>query len=147
MKNPFLKRLMKEKTGDVLHTSAYGEAQNSGKIGSTSTQSFSERLRVNRERRRVKAYRDSKLVNDAFSNRSKFRDNGGTAGEVGSGSKGAESSLRGAGEVGRTGENGAVSRVGSIRGAGGINGVSGVNGAGGTGMTRPPERKNPGIFR
>ena len=67
-KNPFLKRLMKETKGDVVHSSAYAEAQNAGGIGTTSTESFAARREIDSNRTVVKGYRDSRVVNDAFDN-------------------------------------------------------------------------------
>lgn len=64
MDNPFLKRLMKEKSQDVIHSSAYGEAQNSGKMGVASAQSFAARQAIEQSRSQVRGYRDSKIVTE-----------------------------------------------------------------------------------
>ncbi|MBQ3474033.1 hypothetical protein IJH24_01210 [Candidatus Saccharibacteria bacterium] len=64
--NPFLKRLMKAKTEDVVHSSAYAQAQNREGIGVASTRGFGERMSMESNRTTVKGYRDSEVVNDTF---------------------------------------------------------------------------------
>ncbi len=64
-KNPLLKYMMKEKTEDVLHTSAYARAQNAGSMGASSTQSFEERQRIEANRQIVRRYGDSNLMQRA----------------------------------------------------------------------------------
>ena len=64
MKNPFLKRLMKDTKETVVHSSAYAKAQNDGGIGVTSTESFSERMKIDRNRTVVRRYGESRIVND-----------------------------------------------------------------------------------
>lgn len=73
MKNPFLKRLIKEKTEDVVHSSAYAQAQNAKGIGSASTESFSQRFRLEKNRSMVRGYSDSKIVNEAKGNAPKAK--------------------------------------------------------------------------
>ena len=63
-KNPFLHRLMKEESKDVVHSSAYAQAQNSEGIGAASTQSFATRQAIEQSRKMVRGYRDSKVVNE-----------------------------------------------------------------------------------
>lgn len=63
MDNPFLKYMMKkEKRADIFHSSAYGKAQSGGVMGSASSRSFSDRMKMDRNRTVVKRYDDSKLV-------------------------------------------------------------------------------------
>ena len=62
--NPLLHRLIKEKKEDVVHTSAYAEAQNKSGIGSASVQSFTERRRIDLNRSSVGRYKDSEIVKD-----------------------------------------------------------------------------------
>ena len=64
MDNPFLKRLMKAKTEDVVHSSAYAKAQNREGIGVASTQGFERRMAIDKNRTAVKGYRDSEVVNN-----------------------------------------------------------------------------------
>lgn len=59
------KFIMKKKTEDVIHSSAYAEAQNSGGIGAASTQSFSDRMKIEKDRSRIRGYNDSRLVSQA----------------------------------------------------------------------------------
>ena len=66
MKNPMLKFIMKEKKGNVVHTSVYAEAQNSGKFGASSTRSFSDRMRIKGNRQRIREYNDSRIVTEAY---------------------------------------------------------------------------------
>ncbi|MBR6505545.1 hypothetical protein IKT18_01735 [Candidatus Saccharibacteria bacterium] len=64
-KNPLLKYMMKEEVKDVLHTSAYARAQNSGAMGASSTQSFEERQKIEANRQAVRRYSDSNLMQQA----------------------------------------------------------------------------------
>lgn len=66
MRNPLLKFVMREKKTDVVHTSAFGKAQNGQGMGATSVQSFSERMEVERNRKRVRSYSDSRVVAQAY---------------------------------------------------------------------------------
>ncbi len=137
MSNPFLKRLIKEETKDVIHTSAYGEAQNSGKMGTASTSSFLDRLRIDRNRSRVRGYDESKIVNET-------RENGPEAKKYDA-SKDKILNRESEPQIGQR----SVGASGLNRG-----GFSG-RGAGGAASTanttskpvQPPARKNPGIFR
>ena len=62
--NPLLGRLMKDKVGDVTHTSVFAEAQNADRIGSASAQSFAARQAIEKSRQTVHRYKDSKVVTD-----------------------------------------------------------------------------------
>ena len=73
MNNLFLKRLMKVKSGDVLHSSAYARAQNSGMVGATSVESFDTRINIEQNRKNIRGYGDSRVVNDAFSSASRAK--------------------------------------------------------------------------
>ena len=68
MNNPFLKRLMKDKKEDVVHSSAYAKVQNSNGIGVASVETFSGRLAIEQNRQVVRGYGDSKIVNEARGN-------------------------------------------------------------------------------
>lgn len=63
--NPFLKYVMKDKKEDIFHSSAYGKAQNAGGMGTASSVSFSQRMNIDRNRKTVRGYRDSRIVNEA----------------------------------------------------------------------------------
>lgn len=67
-KNPFLKYLIKESKEDIVHSSAYAQAQNEGSFGSTSTQSFDERRKIDANRKIVRKYNDSRLMQGTSSN-------------------------------------------------------------------------------
>ena len=62
MNNPFLKRLMKENKGDVIHSSAYAQAQNVGGIGAASAESFEKRRKIDAKRTQVRRYGESKVA-------------------------------------------------------------------------------------
>ena len=137
MNNPFLKRLIKEETKDVIHTSAYGEAQNSGKMGTASTSSFLDRLRIDRNRSRVRGYDESKIVNET-------RENGPEAKKYDA-SKDKMLNREGESQIGQRGAGVSGLNRGGFSGRG-------AEGAVGTANTtpkpaQPPARKNPGIFR
>ncbi len=118
MNNPFLKRLIKEKKEDVVHSSAYAQAQNEGKIGSASVESFAKRLSIDRNRQVVRRYGDSQIVNEAWGNA------GMRAKKYEAPQKSPENQP--ISSLGNRGDN----RVGNMR----------------EGMV-PPARKNPGISR
>ncbi len=65
-RNPFLKRLMKAQTEDVVHSSAYAQAQNQKRIGVASMRGFEERMRMENNRTTIKGYKDSEVVNKSF---------------------------------------------------------------------------------
>ena len=70
-KNPFLKYVMKDKTENVIHSSAYANAQNAGRMGTTDPMSFSQRMAIEGNRKIVRSYRDSKIVNETSTGKSK----------------------------------------------------------------------------
>lgn len=124
-KNPFLKRLMSDKTEDVVHSSTYARAQNEN-IGVASTESFSLRQEIDQNRQVVKRYRDSGIVNER-----RGREIGAKKYEVGD-DKGIE---------------GAKSLVqSSVRSSAKPLKQMPVQSSAKP-LTQPPARKNPGIFR
>ena len=66
MNNPMLKFIMKGKKKDMMHTSVYAEAQNSGGIGAASTRSFADRMKIKGNRQRIREYNDSRVVTQAY---------------------------------------------------------------------------------
>ena len=66
MNNPMLKFIMKGKKKDMVHTSVYAEAQNSGGIGAASTRSFADRMKIKGNRQRIREYNDSRVVTQAY---------------------------------------------------------------------------------
>lgn len=66
-KNPLLKYVMKTQTPEVLHSSGYAKAQNKKSFGATSTETFSERQRIEEQRKFVRGYRNSHLAAGATS--------------------------------------------------------------------------------
>ena len=65
-KNPFLKRVMKPVKEDIFHSSAYGRAQSGGGMGSASTESFSDRMKIEQRRTMIKGYSGSSIANSAI---------------------------------------------------------------------------------
>jgi hypothetical protein len=68
MKNPFIKYVAKERKEDIFHSSEYGKAQSAGVIGTASTESFNERMKVEKNRQIVRGYNDSRVVTGAYTN-------------------------------------------------------------------------------
>lgn len=66
MNNPFLNRLVKDKIEDVVHSSTYAKAQNSNGLGATSSQSFTDRMKIEHNRKRIRGYNDARVVTEAF---------------------------------------------------------------------------------
>ena len=66
MKNPFLKRLIRESKSEIMHSSGYATAQNSTGMGATSTESFAKRRSIDRNRKMVRGYGSSQIVNEAW---------------------------------------------------------------------------------
>ncbi|MBR2543807.1 hypothetical protein IKF04_00710 [Candidatus Saccharibacteria bacterium] len=62
---------MKDKTEDVIHSSAYANAQNADRMGTTDSMSFSQRMAIEGNRKIVRSYRDSKIVNETSTGKSK----------------------------------------------------------------------------
>ena len=60
--NPLLVQLMKDKLGDVVHSSAYAQAQNADRIGADSSQSFTARREIDQNRQNIKVYKDSEVI-------------------------------------------------------------------------------------
>lgn len=58
------KFIIKGSAKDVVHSSGYGVAQNEDGIGVASTQSFAKRMEVERNRQKVKGYRDARVVSE-----------------------------------------------------------------------------------
>ena len=143
-KNPFLHRLMDEEKSDVVHSSAFGVAQNAEGIGAASTQSFNDRIEIDKNRMVVGKYNDSKLVGETWKNKPRVRRynaNMDTEGNnTGVDAKAPiESNLdkRAKAQFKRDDDSGGMrANVSRFRGE-----VTKRK------MTAPPIRKNPGIFR
>ena len=67
-KNPLLKYVMKPAESDVFHSSVYGKMQNGSGMGSTSSESFSERMKREGSRTMVRKYGSSSVANNAIGN-------------------------------------------------------------------------------
>ena len=65
MNGDLLKRVMNKKKEDVVHSSAYAEAQNQGGIGASSTQTFGQRRAIDQHRSVVRRYGDSKIATES----------------------------------------------------------------------------------
>lgn len=66
-KNPLLKYVMKAKTEDVIHSTAYAGTQNQ-RIGVASSESFTSRRAIDQNRTTIGGYDKSKIITDAKSN-------------------------------------------------------------------------------
>ena len=131
MNNPFLKRLMKDKKEDIMHSSVYAKAQSAGVMGATSTTGFTERLGIDNNRQMVSKYHDSGVVSRVYRK---------TPGESVVEKRGTMISVDG------SNSRMAASRVAEERPStgGGVR-RSSFEAARRPGM--PPTRKNPGISR
>ena len=80
------KFIIKGSAKDVVHSSGYGVAQNEGGIGVASTRSFAERMKVDRNRTKIKGYRDARVVSeqgrDAWRIRQEVRQMGESAKDI-----------------------------------------------------------------
>ena len=65
MSGDLLKRIINKKKEDVIHSSAYAEAQNQGGIGASSVQSFGQRRAIDQHRSVVRRYSDSKIATES----------------------------------------------------------------------------------
>lgn len=138
----FSKFVIKEKKDDVVHSSGYGVAQNGGALGASSGVSFSERMRINNNRSRVKKYGDSKIANQFQTNYSgastfdrsdgdaKLRVGGGDAGKEGSKYSALRKNGGGGGGAGTAGVAGAAggSKYSTLRRGGSTGSLGGVKG-------------------
>ena len=96
IEGPLLKRIMKDKKEDVIHSSAYAEAQNQGGIGSSSMQTFEQRKAIDQNRNLVRKYGDSKIATEVGRTSWQARRDAAQFGESGDGEKGVSTSgLRG----------------------------------------------------
>lgn len=59
---------MKEKKEDIFHSSTYGKAQSGRVMGSTSSESFADRMRIDKNRKMVSGYNRSNLVRSSIGN-------------------------------------------------------------------------------
>lgn len=59
---------MKDKKEDIFHSSVYGRAQNGGSLGSASSESFKERMRIDKNRQVVHGYGESQVANSMYGN-------------------------------------------------------------------------------
>ena len=60
-----LKYGMRGKKEDIFHSSTFGKAQNTSGMGTASSMSFSQRMKIDNNRSMVRGYRDSKIMSEA----------------------------------------------------------------------------------
>ena len=125
MNNPLLHRLIKEKKGDVVHTSSFGATQNAGNIGASSSMSFEHRMAIEKNRKRVRAYADAELMVNSWSRKPAI----------------GRSQQKTRGTSVNAGKKDSSSRFGEGQRK------TGANMAGRQGHSSLPVRKNPGISR
>jgi hypothetical protein len=63
VKRLILERVMKTQKDDVLHTSAHAQAQNAGNFGAASTETFGQRRSIDEQRKFVRGYYNSRIMN------------------------------------------------------------------------------------
>ena len=120
MSGLYSKFVIKEKKGDVVHSSGYGAVQNSGAMGASSGVGFTERMRINNNRSRVKRYGDSKIANQFQVSKSRatvYNKNAGDNKNIGIGA--------GDGEGRRTSRYSSGGKVGD-KGASNVGGATGL---------------------
>ena len=55
-----------DKKQDLLHSSGYAQVQNGATMGASSAESFTERQKIDENRRFVKGYRNSRIMNEFY---------------------------------------------------------------------------------
>ena len=129
MNNPFLKRIMKTNSEEVMHSSVYAKAQNSGAMGAASTESFAARMKMENHRQNIRGYGDSRVVSDARNGLPKAKTYNPDDQQGFSRQRTDRQEMRNSGMM-RRGQTGNMSgNAQNIR------------------PVTPPARKNPGIFR
>lgn len=68
MKDLILKYIKKDKKEDIFHSSVYARAQGKANFGAASTESFSKRRQLDKNRQVVRGYSESHIANNAASN-------------------------------------------------------------------------------
>lgn len=121
------KFIVKNKKEDVIHSSAFAKVQNSEGIGVASSQSFSDRMKIEQNRNRIRGYGDSQVVVQSRA------------------SSGIKAKTYTPPEQTGYGTNNGVGRVSSR--VGGPKPVGLRSNSSGSLNSRPPMRKNPGISR
>lgn len=58
---------------DIVHTSGYAKAQSGGNIGAAGATLFSERQKIEQNRKFVRGYKNSKVISDHLPARGSFR--------------------------------------------------------------------------
>ena len=65
-KPPIVNRIIDDERAGIFHSSAYGRAQSGDTMGAASTESFSARQKVERNRKTIRNYRDSLVAEQRF---------------------------------------------------------------------------------
>lgn len=81
---------MNTSAGKVAHSTGYGVAQNPGRIGTASTQSFGERRAIDRQRSLVGRYKDARVMRESRNTLPQARAYGGAELDVADGTGGAD---------------------------------------------------------
>lgn len=117
MSGLYSKFVIKEKKDDVVHSSGYGVAQSGGAMGASSGVGFTERMRINNNRTKIRRYGDSKIANQFQVSRSRAAVYDKSSGDS-----------KGIGTGASRSENGSVDRYGGGQKTGGA--IGGDRGAG-----------------
>lgn len=68
MSDLILKYIKKDNKEDIFHSSPYGRAQNESSMGVASTETFSDRRKIDQQRQMIKRYGDSQIANSMAMN-------------------------------------------------------------------------------
>ena len=148
---------MKGERKDVMHSSAYGVAQNDGAFGTASSQGFDQRMRIDQNRQTIGKYSEAQVVNEVgrkekiagIHERSIGGEMSGSAGNGGAqqGTSNYGATLQGSNSRSSYGVRGATGAKPAASTNMGMRPLPGSRAAGAGAASRPPARRNPGIFR
>ena len=139
-----------------MHSSVFGQAQNEGAFGTASVQGFDQRRNIDQNRQTIRKYNEAQVVNEvgrkekinSIHEKSIGSENLADNWSVQQGTSGYGVNRQGtAGRPGLGARGGAKSQPAASTNMG-MRPLPGARGASGAGAaSRPPARRNPGIFR
>lgn len=153
-----LDRLSRTKSKDAMHSSVYGQAQNDGAFGTTSLSSFEDRVKADQNRQTIRRYSDSQVVNEvgrkekisSIHERNIDGEACNMAGDEDSrqGVSRYEAARQDVASRSSLGARGSAKHQPAASTNMGMRPLPGTRAASGAGVSsRPPARRNPGIFR
>ena len=139
MSGTLLKRLMKDKKEDIAHTSAFADVQNKGRFGVSSSLSFEERMAIEKKRKLIKKYDESKVAHSTEEEIWRLKQNKRRVSEKKGNNTTNDNSVSGD-------DDASVGRASGVgRDSGGTDVIG--NATKRAMMSKPPMRRNPGISR